>query len=143
MDANRPPVSTQQTGSLYSKRVTTFERARNDEQRESFTAQFASPNLFAPREALDGANLVAAADLVVSAGGTMNREAAALGVPAATVYAGRWAAVDEQLVREGRLKRIGTREDVESLRVEKKGDTAPRRKSGVRAQVAELVMSDK
>ena len=45
--------------------------------------------------------LMAAADLVVSAGGTMNREAAALGVPAATIYAGKWAAIDEELVTEG------------------------------------------
>jgi predicted glycosyltransferase len=114
--------------------------ARGEAQRESFAAQFASPNLFAPREALDGANLVAAADLVVSAGGTMNREAAALGVPAATVYAGRWAALDEQLVREGRLNRVATREDLDSLRVEKKGDTSPRRHTGVRAEVAELIL---
>ncbi len=72
----------------------------------------------------------------------MNREAAALGVPAATAYAGGWAAVDEQLVREGRLKRIASREDLESLRVGKKFGGSPRRKSGVRAEVAELVISD-
>ena len=60
----------------------------------------------------------------------MNREAAALGVPAATVYAGRWAAVDEQLVREGRLKRIATREDVRALRVEKKGEHEPAPRDG-------------
>lgn len=114
--------------------------ARSDAQREETLARFRSDNLFAPREALDGANLVAAADLVVSAGGTMNREAAALGVPAATVYAGRWAAVDEHLVREGRLKRISSREDLASLRVEKKGDTSPRRQTGVRAEVAELIL---
>jgi predicted glycosyltransferase len=115
--------------------------ARSTAQREALTARFASSeNLVAPREALDGANLVAAADLVVSAGGTMNREAAALGVPAATVYAGRWAALDEQLVREGRLKRISTREDLDALRVSKKGDTAPRRRTQVRAEVAELIL---
>ena len=72
----------------------------------------------------------------------MNREAAALGMPAATVYAGRWAALDEQLVREGRLKRIATREDLESLRVEKKGDTSPRRRTNVRAEVAELILHE-
>jgi predicted glycosyltransferase len=114
--------------------------ARTDAQREEIVSRFRAGNLFAPREALDGANLVAAADLVVSAGGTMNREAAALGVPAATVYAGRWAALDEQLVREGRLKRIASREDVASLRVEKKGATNARRKAGVRAEVAELIL---
>ena len=96
--------------------------------------------LILPREALDGANLIAASDLVVSAGGTMNREAAALGVPAATIYAGRWAAVDERLVREGRLRRIATREDAEALRAEKKTGAAPRRAMGVRGRVADLVL---
>ena len=115
--------------------------ARGPEQRDSLAARFDAENLIAPSAALDGANLVAAADLVVSAGGTMNREAAALGVPAATVYAGRWAAVDEQLVSEGRLKRISTREDLEGLRVEKKKGARPRRARGVRAEVAELILS--
>jgi predicted glycosyltransferase len=115
--------------------------ARSGAQREDLVSRFRADNLCAPREALDGANLVAAADLVVSAGGTMNREAAALGVPAATVYAGRWAAVDEYLVREGRLRRISTREEVERLRVGKKGAANARRRSGVRAEVAELILN--
>jgi predicted glycosyltransferase len=114
--------------------------ARTDAQREELESRFRADNLRVPREALDGSNLIAASDLVVSAGGTMNREAAALGVPAATVYAGRWAAVDEYLVREGRLKRIAAREDLDALRVEKKGDTRPRRATSVRAQVAELIL---
>lgn len=114
--------------------------ARTDAQREELRSRFRAVNFIAPREALDGANLIAAADLVVSAGGTMNREAAALGVPAATVYAGRWAAVDEQLVREGRLRRIATREDLETLNVAKKGETNARRATAVRAQVADLVL---
>jgi predicted glycosyltransferase len=117
--------------------------ARTEGQRGTLAARFRAENLFTPREALDGANLLACADLVVSAGGTMNREAAALGVPAATVYAGRRAAVDEQLVGEGRLQRIATREDLESLRVEKKEDARPRRARGVRAQVAELILGDR
>jgi predicted glycosyltransferase len=114
--------------------------ARGREQREALAARFNFGNFIAPSTALDGANLVAAADLVVSAGGTMNREAAALGTPAATIYAGRWAAVDEQLVREGRLRRIATREDLEGLRVEKKQHAAPRRLKGVRAEVAGLIL---
>src|SRR6185503_10811522 len=91
------------------------------------------PNTIMPREALDGANLVAAADLVVSAGGTMNREAAALGVPAASIYAGKWAAIDEQLVAEGRLQKIASREDIDSLIVQKKTSTAPRANKSTRA----------
>ncbi|HST50625.1 MAG TPA: DUF354 domain-containing protein [Pyrinomonadaceae bacterium] len=125
---------------LASPRAKVMLLARGDAQRESLVARFRSDNLIVPREVLDGSNLVAAADLVVSAGGTMNREAAALGVPAATVYAGRWAAVDERLVREGRLKRIASREDLEGLRVEKKREAAPRRAVGVREEVAKLIL---
>jgi predicted glycosyltransferase len=125
---------------LARKGVKVLLMARTAAQREELESRFRADNLIAPREALDGANLIAAADLVVSAGGTMNREAAALGVPAATVYAGRWAAVDEQLVREGRLKRISTRDDLDALHLVKKSDTSPRRATGIRAQVADMIL---
>jgi hypothetical protein len=57
-----------------------------------------------PEGAVDAQSLIAFADLVVSAGGTMNREAAALGVPVYTTYGGRLGGVDEQLIREDRLR---------------------------------------
>jgi predicted glycosyltransferase len=53
--------------------------------------------------AVDAQSLIALADLVVSAGGTMNREAVALGTPAYTIFSGRMGAVDERLIAEGRL----------------------------------------
>jgi predicted glycosyltransferase len=56
-----------------------------------------------PDGAVDAQSLIALSDLVVSAGGTMNREAAALGVPVYTTYGGRLGGVDEMLIREGRL----------------------------------------
>jgi len=114
--------------------------ARTDAQREEFDARHRSENVIMPRAALDGATLIAAADLVVSAGGTMNREAAALGVPAATVYAGEWAAIDEELVREGRLTRIRTQADIRALPVVKKDTANARRALGVRAQVADMIL---
>jgi predicted glycosyltransferase len=96
-----------------------------------------------PREVLDGANLVAASDLVVSAGGTMNREAAALAVPAASIYAGKWAAIDEQLVSEGRLRKIISAEDVESLTVQKKKTSQqPRGHATTRAEVVKLILDE-
>ena len=113
--------------------------ARTEAQRAEYQA-LAKPNLILPRTALDGANLIAAADLVVSAGGTMNREAAALGVPAATIYAGKWAAVDEGLVNEGRLRRVASREDLAALQVEKKSRRNPRAAAGVRDEVLELIL---
>jgi predicted glycosyltransferase len=97
--------------------------------------------LILPEHPLDGPNLIAASDLVISAGGTMNREAAALGVPVATIYAGEWAAIDEELVRDGRLRRISSREDLESLVIEKKKESQPRRAVNVRNEVADLILA--
>src|SRR5437763_13436524 len=112
---------------------------RSDAQRTGYQARnFA--NVLMPREALDGANLIAAADLVVSAGGTMNREAAALGVPAISVYAGRWAAIDEQLISEGRLRRLSSREEMEGLSVAKKSGLNARGATGVREEVVRLIL---
>jgi uncharacterized protein len=76
---------------------------RTDEQRE-FVRRLALPSLIVPERAVDAQSLIALADLVVSAGGTMNREAAALGVPVYTTYGGRLGGVDEELIRQGRLK---------------------------------------
>jgi predicted glycosyltransferase len=59
--------------------------------------------LLVPERAVDSQSLCAFADVVVSAGGTMNREAVALGTPAYTTFAGRMGAVDERLIDERRL----------------------------------------
>jgi uncharacterized protein len=61
-------------------------------------------NLIVPERAIDAQSLIALADLVVSAGGTMNREAVALGTPVFTTFAGRMGGVDEALIAEGRLR---------------------------------------
>jgi hypothetical protein len=76
---------------------------RTPEQRE-FVRSLRLPSLIVPTHAVDAQSLIAFADLVVSAGGTMNREAAALGVPVYTTYGGRLGGVDESLIREGRLR---------------------------------------
>jgi uncharacterized protein len=63
-------------------------------------------SLRVPARAIDAQSLIAYADLVVSAGGTMNREAVALGVPVYTMFSGRMGAVDEHLIETGRLRRL-------------------------------------
>jgi uncharacterized protein len=75
---------------------------RTDEQRAAIRA-LALASLLVPEQAVDAQSLIAHADLVVSAGGTMNREAVALGVPVYTTFAGRLGAVDDRLIRDGRL----------------------------------------
>jgi predicted glycosyltransferase len=59
-----------------------------------------------PEQAIDAQSLIACADLVISAGGTMNREAVALGVPVYTTFEGRLGAVDERLIKAGRLRKL-------------------------------------
>jgi uncharacterized protein len=76
---------------------------RSPEQRD-YVLGLELPSVIVPEHAVDAQSLIALADLVVSAGGTMNREAAALGVPVYTTYGGRIGGVDEMLIREGRLR---------------------------------------
>jgi predicted glycosyltransferase len=74
------------------------------EAQRSFINGLRLPSLIVPDGAVEAQSLVALADLVISAGGTMNREAAALGTPVYTTYGGRLGGVDEALIRSGRLR---------------------------------------
>jgi uncharacterized protein len=76
---------------------------RVDSQRSALAEM---PGLIVPEHAIDAQSLIAHADLVISAGGTMNREAVALGVPVYTTFEGRLGAVDEQLIADGRLRKL-------------------------------------
>jgi uncharacterized protein len=71
--------------------------------RERFARAGRKSALVAPEQAVDAQSLVALSDVVVSAGGTMNREAVALGTPVYTIFSGRMGAVDDRLIAEGRL----------------------------------------
>ena len=85
---------------------------RTEEQR-AFVKGLKLPSLIVPDGAVDAQSLIAAADLVVSAGGTMNREAVALGTPVYTTYGGRLGGVDEALIREGRLRPLTSANAIE------------------------------
>jgi predicted glycosyltransferase len=76
---------------------------RTPEQRQEIVGL---GGLIVPDRAVDAQSLIAMADLVISAGGTMNREAVALGTPVLTVFGGRLGAVDEGLLADGRLGRL-------------------------------------
>lgn len=103
---------------LASPEVQTVVLPRTDEQRAALTGGSA----IVPERPIDGPSLVAASDFVVSAGGTMNREAAALGVPAYTPFAARLGAVDRSLIAEGRLRRL---EDPADVLLERRSRDAP------------------
>jgi predicted glycosyltransferase len=82
---------------------------RTDEQAATFSE---AQGVVVPDAPVDGPSLVWAADAVISAGGTMNREAAVLGVPTWTTFAGELGAVDRQLVEQGRMQVLERAEDV-------------------------------
>jgi predicted glycosyltransferase len=95
------PQTLEHVGTL--DHVHAFVIPRTEEQRD-YVQSLALPSVIVPERAVDAQSLIAFSDLVVSAGGTMNREAAALGVPVYTTYGGRLGGVDEQLIRENRLR---------------------------------------
>jgi hypothetical protein len=106
------PLFDQVVEGLAGKRnVTLVITPRTEEQRRHYSS-LGLANVIVPEKAVDGLSLIAAADFVIGAGGTMNREAVALGTPAYTMFAGRLGAVDEHLIAVGRLGRASSADDV-------------------------------
>ena len=89
---------------------------RTDAQAQRLAAR-PLPSVTVPERAIDAQSLIAYADLVVGAGGTMNREAVALGTPVYTIFSGRMGAVDERLIDAGLLRPLT---EVSGLRLEKR-----------------------
>ncbi len=78
-------------------------KRQENELREAWPQQIASGKLLIPASVEDGLNIIWNSDLVVSGGGTMNREAAAMAVPVYSIFRGAIGAVDRYLVDQGRL----------------------------------------
>jgi hypothetical protein len=97
-----------------SARIVLLPRTKNQDValRERWAGLLAQGRLVIPPQAVDGLSLIWSADLVVSGGGTMNREAAALGVPVYSIFRGQLGAVDRYLAAEGRLVLVESDEDV-------------------------------
>jgi predicted glycosyltransferase len=91
--------------------TTTVVIPRTDGQGEAARGM-GSPRLIVPEHAIDAQSLIAFADLVVSAGGTMNREAVALGTPVYTIFAGEQGAVDAELIEAGLLRPLESAADL-------------------------------
>src|SRR4051812_23928033 len=107
---------------------------RTDLQRQTVRA-LRFPSLIVAERAVDAQSLIALADLVVSAGGTMNREAVALGTPVYTTYGGRLGGVDEALIREGRLRPLTDPRALELVKRARGRDQLPRRDPRVLAEM--------
>lgn len=85
---------------------------QEEEIRQQFPAMFAERRIIVPEKVVDGLDMIWASDLVISGGGTMNREAAALGVPVYSIFRGKIGAVDRYLSDAGRLVLLESAADV-------------------------------
>jgi uncharacterized protein len=97
-------------------RAVTLPRSTNQtaELRKKWADLIATGRMIIPSAPVDGLNLIWFSDLVISGGGTMNREAAALGVPVYSIFRGKIGAVDRYLAAEGRLMLLESVEDVKT-----------------------------
>jgi len=89
-------------------------QAEHESIRQTWPKWYEERKIIVPGRALNGLNLIWFSDLVISGGGTMNREAAALGVPVYSIFRGTLGAVDRHLARQGRLVLIETSDEVRS-----------------------------
>ena len=134
----RPPPETSayhERNSLYDEvldRLAADERVlavvipRTEEQAAAVRAR-SDRSLIVPARAIDAQSLIANADVVIGAGGTMNREAVALGTPVYTIFSGRMGAVDRQLIDEGLLRPLHDVEEIElAKRTTEPGPRHPR-----------------
>jgi predicted glycosyltransferase len=102
-------------------RAVTVVIPRTPDQAERLLRRAAGPSVVLPDRAVDAQSLIAYADLVVSAGGTMNREAVALGAPVYTIFSGELGAVDERLIEGGRLRPLRDPGEIELAKREAGG----------------------
>jgi predicted glycosyltransferase len=115
------PVFTEVLHKLKGEQVVVL--PRTDEQRAELARE---GGFIVPEQAIDAQSLIAFADLMISGGGTMNREAVALGTPVWTTFEGRLGAVDERLIADGRMHRLMSADEV-VLERRANGAVAPER----------------
>ncbi len=102
-----------------TENVKTIILPRDNRQKEKIKIQykyhFDSGKLCIPEKVVDALNLMWYSDLVISGGGTMNREAAALGIPVYSIFRGKIGDVDKYLAKAGRLTLLESPNDVKKM----------------------------
>ncbi len=98
------------------------------------------PGFCIPKYPVSGDDLVYYSDLVVSAGGTMNREAAVIGTPVSTIFAGVLPSVDRALMALGRLSSLESEADVDGLQIAKKSRPTPLSNAGLCQEIVRHIV---
>jgi len=129
---------------LNTNNVFTAVVSRTAEQAEKMRASIVNVSDSATRyvileEAVDGLQLAFASDLLISGGGTMNREAALLGVPVYSIFAGRQGALDRQMETEGLITFIRNARDLSKIRLEHRDRQKP---NALTARVAKFLINE-
>jgi uncharacterized protein len=124
------------------KDVQTVLMPRTNDQRAAFKerAWAKSENIIVPEEAVNGLDLLFFSDVVIGGGGTMNREAAVLGVPVLNIFKGPRGAVDAMLVREGKMVDLEQSEDIARY-LRKRAVTPALGGSSVRATIIDRIVT--
>ncbi|MGB7201919.1 MAG: DUF354 domain-containing protein [Pyrinomonadaceae bacterium] len=129
-------LSSSETFTLISPR--TREQAAEIREIVASRPDFTAPYVILD-EAVDGLDLIYAADLVISGGGTMNREAALLGVPVYSIFAGRQGALDKQMESEGLITFIRDNGDLSKIKLKRR---KPSSANGLTARVEKFVIRE-
>jgi predicted glycosyltransferase len=121
---------------------------RNEKQatwlRERWPDLFSDGKMRIPEKIVDGLNLIWHSDFVISGGGTMNREAASLGVPVYSIFRGKIGAVDQYLSKAGRLVLLQSLEDLHTkiLPVRRERPASPQnRQSAALSRIVEQIVA--
>lgn len=117
---------------------------RTDGQRkelEAYVAAKGCTNVILPPRVFEGPRLVWQADLVVSGGGTMNREAAALGVPVVSIFQGPLGEVDRHLIAKGMMRHVSSIEELRRIPLAKR-PRAPHAPSSTRGGPLAVFIAD-
>jgi uncharacterized protein len=110
------------------------------ELRSAWAGPIASGRILIPDHVEDGLNVIWNSDLVISGGGTMNREAAALGVPVYSIFRGKIGAVDKYLSDQGRLVMLETVEDVRTKIKPERRESHKQRLDGENSPALETIV---
>ncbi len=116
---------------------------RNEKQatwlRERWPDLFSGGKMRIPEKIVDGLNLIWHSDFVISGGGTMNREAASLGVPVYSIFRGKIGAVDQYLSKAGRLVLLQSVEDLQTKILPVRRERPARPQNGQAAALSRIV----
>ena len=100
--------------------IVILSRTKQQEMDIQESVRYTDATVVFPNHAVDGINLLWHSDVVISGGGTMNREAALLGIPTYTIFAGKLGILDQKLILEQKMKKISSPQEVNQIILKKR-----------------------